>query len=209
MKEPGPAAQQRLAVAENAHGLLLGLERKREISGRDRFGDLRARMARTFSISAAASRAFGNNTSIWAAMYWAGPARHGGRGRRKLHCKPDQGKAEEKGAHEQCSPGRPSWYWSAGATRRFTWNLSSGADIGEEPVHLAAQASAPDRRAGSAAVSTSAAALPVCAGRRVDAGDVARDLAGAPRGLLGVARDLLGRGTLLLDRRGDRGGDLR
>jgi hypothetical protein len=44
-------------------------------------------------------------------------------------------------------------------------------------------------------------------GRLRDPDDVARDLAGARRGLGDVTHDLLSRGTLLLDRRRDTGGD--
>src|SRR5256885_10799863 len=84
---------------------------------------------------------------------------------------------------------------------------SSGADIGEEGADIGAQGlrlfaeflgrgeDLARRRAGLRR-------------RLVDADDVARDLTGALRGLLDVAGDLLRRRALLLDRRGDRGGDL-
>src|SRR5260221_2875348 len=81
-----------------------------------------------------------------------------------------------------------------------------GADAGEERVDLGAQALRGAAELGRGAEHL-LGGLAGHAGALAHALDVGGDGERAARRLLGVARDLLGRRALLLDRRGDLGGD--
>src|SRR5574338_1081423 len=84
---------------------------------------------------------------------------------------------------------------------------SGGADLVEEARDIVAQGFGLARQFGCGRQHLAGGG----AGGRggfADLADVAGDFLGALGGLLDVARDLLGRGTLLLDGRGDGGGDL-